>query len=128
MRATILIVSAATLLLPTATAAQAIPQQAVPQAPMPDGPGSVGFGRRLTEEVCGECHRVTAGKPARPPPMEEDATAPDLTERMTDPAMTELALRSYLRTSHPLMPNIRLTPDETDDIVAYLMTLKRGAR
>lgn len=123
MRAAILIVSAATLLLPTATTAQAVPQGA-----MSDGPGSVGYGRRLAEEICGECHRVTAGKPAKPPPMEEDATAPDLTERMTDPAMTELALRSYLRTSHPLMPNIRLTPDETDDIVAYLMTLKRGAR
>lgn len=128
MRATILIVSAATLLLPTATAAQAVPQQSIPQGTMQDGPGSVGYGRRLAEEICGECHRVTAGKPAKPPPMEEDTGAPDLTERMTDPGMTEMALRSYLRTSHPLMPNIRLTPDETDDILAYLMTLKRGAQ
>lgn len=50
--------------------------------------------------------------------------APDPTERVRDPAITELALRSYLRTSHPVMPNIRLTEEQTDDIVAYLLSLK----
>ena len=68
------------------------------------------------------------GAQTKPPPMAEDAEAPDLTLRMTDPGVTEMSLRSYLQTSHPVMPNIRLTPDETDDILAYLMTLKRGPR
>ena len=93
-----------------------------------DGPGSPGYGRQLTESICGECHRVTTDRTAKPPPMQEDLAAPDLTERMRDPGATEIALRSYLQTSHPLMPNIRLTPEQTDDIVAYLMTLKGTAR
>ncbi|MCW2238578.1 cytochrome c [Azospirillum canadense] len=93
-----------------------------------DGPGGPGYGRQLTEDICGECHRVSAIPTAKRPPMQEDLAAPDLTERMRDPSMTELALRSYLQISHPVMPNIRLNRDETDDIVAYLMSLKGGAR
>lgn len=93
-----------------------------------DGPGSAGYGRQLTEEICGECHRVSKTPTAKPPPMQEDLAAPDLTERLRDPGVTEMALRSYLQTSHPVMPNIRLTEEQTDDIVAYLMTLKGGAR
>lgn len=91
-----------------------------------DGPGRVGFGRSLVEEVCGECHRVSQPPTAKPPPMQEDLAAPDLVERMRDPGITEMALRSYLQTSHPVMPNIRLSREETDDVVAYLMSLKGG--
>ncbi|MFC5357891.1 c-type cytochrome [Azospirillum himalayense] len=91
-----------------------------------DGPGSIGFGRHLAEEVCGECHRVSQPPTAKPPPMQEELAAPDLVERMRDPGVTEMALRSYLRTSHPVMPNIRLSMEETDDVVAYLMSLKEG--
>jgi len=93
-----------------------------------DGAGSINFGRRLVEEVCGECHRVSQPPTAKPPPMQEDLAAPDLVERMHDPGITEMALRSYLRTSHPVMPNIRLSTEETDDVVAYLMSLKGGLR
>ena len=90
-----------------------------------DGPGSIGFGRHLAEEICGECHRVSQPPTAKPPPMQEELAAPDLVERMRDPGVTEMALRSYLRTSHPVMPNIRLSIEETDDVVAYLMSLKK---
>ena len=93
-----------------------------------DGPGSPGYGRQLTEDICGECHRVSADRSAKPPPMQEDLAAPDLTERMRAPGVNEMALRSYLQTSHPVMPNIRLTPEQADDIIAYLMTLKGTAR
>ncbi|WP_448206895.1 c-type cytochrome [Azospirillum sp. sgz302134] len=89
-----------------------------------DGPGSPGYGRQLAQEICGECHRVSRDRTPKPPAMAEDTVAPDLTERVRDPGVTEMALRSYLRTSHPVMPNIRLTEEETDDIVAYLMSLK----
>jgi hypothetical protein len=29
-----------------------------------------------------------------------------------------------LQTSHPVMPNIRLTPEQIDDVVGYLLSLK----
>jgi hypothetical protein len=49
---------------------------------------------------------------------------PDLMERVRQPEITELALRSYLRTTHPVMPNIMLKQEQADDIIAYLMTFK----
>ncbi len=98
----------------------------------PDGSASAVDGRSLALALCGDCHIVAPGQPAGPDGLSgpnlagPDLAGPDLFERMQDPAMTELALRSYLRTSHPLMPNIRLTRGETDDIVAYLLTLKEN--
>ena len=93
-----------------------------------DGPGNPGYGRQEAETLCGDCHRVSRDRAPKPPAMAEDSIAPDLTERVRDPAITELALRSYLRTSHPIMPNIRLTEEQTDDIVAYLLSLKGAPR
>ncbi|WP_051340547.1 c-type cytochrome [Azospirillum halopraeferens] len=88
-----------------------------------DGPGDAAYGRGLAIDLCGECHNV-----ARDILPEAEWPAPDLVERMRDPAMTELALRTYLQTSHPVMPNIRLSREQTDDLVAYLLTLKQPSR
>lgn len=85
-----------------------------------DGPGDPGYGRRLALDLCSDCHVVS-------PDGERSGggAGPDLVDRMRDPGVTEMALRSYLQTSHPVMPNIRLTREQTDDIVAYLVSLSR---
>ncbi len=84
-----------------------------------DGPGSPVYGRGLAVDLCGDCHLVS-------PDQSPDAMrpGPDLMERVRQPEITELALRSYLRTTHPVMPNIMLTQEQADDIIAYLMTFK----
>jgi hypothetical protein len=41
-----------------------------------------------------------------------------------EPAMTEYALRAFLKTSHPTMPNIMMKSDDMDDIVSYILSLK----
>ena len=33
-----------------------------------------------------------------------------------------LSLRVFLRTSHATMPDLMLTPDETDEIISYILT------
>lgn len=38
--------------------------------------------------------------------------------------MTDRALRVWLQTSHPTMPNFVLTRDERNDIAAYILSLK----
>ncbi|HYH21014.1 MAG TPA: c-type cytochrome [Azospirillum sp.] len=88
-----------------------------------DGPGRPGYGKTLAREMCGTCHIVATDQKNGGDPL-----APDLVERVQDPGVTELALRAYLQTSHPVMPNIRLTVDQTDDIVAYLLSLKGAKR
>ena len=41
-----------------------------------------------------------------------------------DPAVTEAALRAFLQTPHANMPDVRLPPEQVDDLIAYLLTLK----
>ncbi len=38
--------------------------------------------------------------------------------------MTATAIRVFLRTSHPKMPNLILTPEETEDVIAYILSLR----
>ena len=40
------------------------------------------------------------------------------------PGMTTIALTAALLTSHRLMPNIILQPDERRDVIAYILSLK----
>ena len=56
--------------------------------------------------------------------MVDPAIGPSLLEVAGHPATTEMSLRAFLQTPHPTMPNLMLTSDETDDIIAYLLTLK----
>ena len=38
---------------------------------------------------------------------------------------TSMSLRVFLQTPHPSMPDYRLTREELDDVVAYILTLRR---
>ena len=41
-----------------------------------------------------------------------------------EPSATQYALRTFLRVPHPTMPNFILKPDDIDDIVAHITSLK----
>lgn len=75
-------------------------------------------GAGLAREVCAKCHVVAADQ------MIDPGIGPSLLEVAEHPATTELSLRAFLRTPHATMPNLMLTPEETDDVIAYLLTLK----
>jgi mono/diheme cytochrome c family protein len=49
---------------------------------------------------------------------------PDIPELAAEPSITEYSLRALLRSPHERMPHITFTPDEMDDIVSYIMSLK----
>jgi cytochrome c2 len=83
-----------------------------------DGPGQPGYGRGLAGDLCGDCHIVA------PDQQYDGQIGPNLIERVREPEITELALRSYLQTTHPVMPNIMLTREQADDVIAYLLTFK----
>lgn len=40
------------------------------------------------------------------------------------PSTTALSLKVFLRTNHNNMPNLHLSDAETDDLVAYILSLK----
>ncbi|UEM07870.1 cytochrome c (plasmid) [Skermanella rosea] len=80
--------------------------------------GSQVRGRERADQLCGDCHVVAPGREG------SRSLGPNLVEYVRDPAITEMALRSYLQTSHPVMPNVMLDRNDTDDIVAYLLAQK----
>ena len=84
-----------------------------------DLPGDPVGGADLAREVCAKCHLVTEDQ------MVDPAVGPSLFEVAEHPATTEMSLRAFLQTPHATMPNLMLTPEETDDVIAYLLTLKR---
>lgn len=77
-------------------------------------------GARLANEVCATCHIVGDDQTTMPGP------APTFFEIADDPTTTELGLRAFFQTPHVTMPDLILTPDETDDVISYILTLKGG--
>ncbi|WP_026606895.1 c-type cytochrome [Methylocapsa acidiphila] len=81
-------------------------------------PGDAAAGRRIAEAWCAACHRIDA-KDDRP--LTE---APSFAEVAQLPSTTGLALNVFLHSSHENMPNFQLTQRESEDVIAYILSLK----
>ena len=77
-------------------------------------------GRVYAREVCSPCHAVTAEQASQ----RTIAIAPDLQSIANTPGMTVTALRAFLQTPHPKMPNLILTPEQSADVIAFLLSLR----
>jgi mono/diheme cytochrome c family protein len=96
-------------------------------------PGDPHRGQALAERWCVDCHEVEAGSrqtSAIENPNPQNPNGPAIVEVPAfqavadDPAVTEVALRAFLQTPHANMPDVRLPPEQIDDLIAYLLTLK----
>jgi mono/diheme cytochrome c family protein len=83
----------------------------------PDGAAA---GHRLAEAWCKNCHAI------EPATSGVANTAPDFAAVANQPSTTELSLKVFLQTNHRSMPNLMLTPDQTEELVSYILSLKRG--
>ena len=79
-------------------------------------------GAKLAGSVCATCHAIHAGEMRSPDPV-----APAFSDVAQWPGMTDRALRVWLQTSHPTMPNFMLKPRDRDDVVAYILSLRKGS-
>jgi mono/diheme cytochrome c family protein len=84
------------------------------------GVGDLRTGRALARQVCAECHAVRRGD-ARSP----NSNSPSFAAIASTPGMTATALNVFLHTSHRSMPNLILTADQTNGIIAYIISLKK---
>lgn len=75
-------------------------------------------GHRLAVAWCRECHAVEPGA------INPGKKAPDFVAIAKMPSSTPLSLKVFLASSHPSMPNIILTQNDTEDLVAYILSLK----
>ena len=77
-------------------------------------------GRRLAENVCSACHAIGPGEAST-----TDVGAPASADLASEPQVTALSLRVFLQTHHERMPDLRLDPEETDNVIAYILSLER---
>jgi mono/diheme cytochrome c family protein len=88
-------------------------------AALPQERGNVGQGHMVAEQICAQCHAVEPGQTHSP-----NSAAPAFPDIAASPGLTATAIRVWLRSPHPTMPNIVLNNKEKDNIVAYLLSLK----
>ena len=82
--------------------------------------GDLRKGRILARQVCAECHAVRRGDMRSP-----NSNSPSFVAIASTPGMTATALNVFLHTSHRSMPNLILTADQTNGIIAYILSLKK---
>lgn len=82
-------------------------------------PGDPDAGLQLAREQCVECHYVEKEWADLSLKL-----APDFVEVASAKGINERALRVFFQTPHQNMPNIILTPKQTDDIISYILSLK----
>jgi cytochrome c len=81
--------------------------------------GEPNRGLELAQRLCAQCHAVRKDQLQSP-----NAQAPRFQVVASVPGMTAIALSAALNTSHRVMPNILLAPDEQAHIIAYILSLK----
>ena len=82
-------------------------------------PGDPVAGGAFAEKVCAECHTVTVD--GGPSPYRY---APRFADVAKQPSTTAISLRVFLRSTHDRMPDLVLTTEERDNLIAYILSLK----
>ena len=80
--------------------------------------GDPGAGAAYAKKYCTKCHaidRTHTSPKIKAPPFRDVANTK---------GMTATALTVWLTTSHPTMPNIVIEPNDMDNVVAFILSLK----
>jgi mono/diheme cytochrome c family protein len=78
----------------------------------------------VAKQVCAQCHAVERGSRHSP-----DAAAPRFEAIANSSGMSATAISVALQTTpHRTMPNVRMNRDQLDDLVTYILSLKRTRR
>lgn len=91
----------------------------LPKAGLADEFGDPNLGRDFAEKSCSDCHAVRKESQESP-----RAEAPPFKAIADLPSTTRMALTVWFRSPHPTMPNLVLSAEETDNVIAYILSLK----
>jgi len=105
------------IILPCAVAAMTLATE--PLFAQPIESSSLSSGRQVAITICGNCHYVT------PTTRSGAIASPSFEEIANLPSTTALSLKAFLRSNHNKMPNFIISPADTDDVIAYILSLKR---
>jgi tetratricopeptide (TPR) repeat protein len=81
--------------------------------------GDARKGLSYAQKVCATCHNVLRTEAASP-----NSRAPAFKRIANTPGMSITALTVWSRTTHPTMPNIVIEPNDMDDLIAYILSLR----
>ena len=81
--------------------------------------GDAEKGSALIRDTCSQCHAIRKGQLLSP-----NLRAPTFAELAATPGMTSAALTVTLTTPHAGMPMFILSPEQRQDIIAYILSLK----
>jgi len=73
----------------------------------------------LAEQWCARCHAIAPGRTS------PEAGIPSFMRMAADPENTRTALRQFITIPHFEMPPQSLTTAEIDDVIAYILSLRR---
>jgi mono/diheme cytochrome c family protein len=82
--------------------------------------GDIAAGHAFAREACKACHIVEAEEGS----SRMIVIGPAFRNIANTPGMTATAIRVFLTSSHPKMPNLILTPEEIADVSAYILSLR----
>lgn len=91
----------------------------VPVQAMAQEQGLPEKGRVYAEKVCAECHLVTPELGLSPRPGVKS-----FKEIANTPGMSAMAIGVWMQSEHDEMPHIVPEPDELNNLVAYIVSLK----
>ena len=89
----------------------------VPSLAWAQHPGDPQAGYEYAERVCSGCHGISA----EPSPLPRATRFRELSDR---PGITGTALRVWMETVHPTMPNIIVPKQDMLNVIAYILDLK----
>jgi cytochrome c2 len=82
--------------------------------------GDIAAGHAFARETCRACQQVEAEEPSQ----RMIQIGPALRDIANTSGMTATALRVFLTSSHPKMPNLFLMPEEIADVSTYILSLR----
>jgi len=91
-----------------------------PAASVAQSAGDPKKGLAYAEQICAECHAVGLLGVVSPRPQ---ATPFVVIARV--PGINERSLAVFLQTPHSNMPNLIVTGEDRDNLIAYMMSLKK---
>jgi mono/diheme cytochrome c family protein len=84
-------------------------------------PGNIAAGRRIAQQWCSECHKIDPAQRL----VDPDAEAPTFEKVANEPSTTPLSLRVFFQSNHENMPDLHISRSQADDLIAYILSLKR---
>jgi len=89
----------------------------LPCVAVAEHPGDPQAGYAYAARVCAQCHGISA----EPSPLPGATRFREVADR---PGITGTALRVWLETSHPTMPNIIVEKQDMLNVIAYILDLR----